>query len=141
MSKIIGGLFTRSDELKAAVLDQRLKRAEVINGNIANAETPGYRAIGYDFEEQLQALAGDDDPFPMRATNDKHFRADGASADGSITPEVYVRPTESVGHDGNTVDVDREMADLAQNQIMFRSTVELINRKTGVLRYAINGGR
>lgn len=141
MSGLIGGLFNRSDEVKMAALDHRLRRAEVLNANIANAETPGYRAIGYDFEEQLQSVAGEDDPFPMRATNEKHFRADGADADGTVTPEVYVRPTESVGHDGNTVDVDKEMAELAQNQIMFQSTAELINRKTGVLRYAINGGR
>ena len=56
------------------------------------------------------------------------------------TPEVFVRPTESVGQDGNTVDVDEEMGRLAQNQIMYRSAVELLNRKIGTLKYAISAG-
>ena len=62
-------------------------------------------------------------------------------ADGSISPEVYVRPTESVDEDGNTVDMDLEMEQLAQNQILFKTAVETLNRKIGTLKYAINGGR
>jgi flagellar basal-body rod protein FlgB len=61
--------------------------------------------------------------------------------DGTIKPDVYVRPTESVDEDGNTVDMDTEMAQLAQNQILFKTAVETLNRKIGTLRYAINGGR
>jgi flagellar basal-body rod protein FlgB len=61
-------------------------------------------------------------------------------ADGTFQPEVFVRPTESVGQDGNTVDVDSEMAELAENQIMYRATVELINKKLGTLKYAISNG-
>ncbi len=142
MSSLIGGMFNKSDQLKMASLDLRLDRQHVLNGNIANAETPGFRAIGYDFEEQLQALAGGDESFPMKAADPRHFRTDMAEADGTIQAEVYVRPTESVGQDGNTVDMDQEMAQLAQNQILYRATVELINKKLATLKYAIaNGGQ
>ncbi len=121
-------------------LNQRLVRQKVITANVANAETPGFRALGYDFEEQLQAASGTDDPFPMKATNPKHFRDDLTQADGTIEPDVYVRPQESITEDGNTVDVDKEMAELAQNQILYRSAVELINKKIGLVRYAITSG-
>ena len=76
----------------------------------------------------------------MKASSPKHYVSGHTSADGEITPEVFVRPTESVGQDGNTVDVDEEMGRLAQNQIMYRSAVELLNRKIGTLKYAISAG-
>lgn len=137
---MVSGIFNFADKVQMESLNQRLVRQKVITGNIANSETPGFRALGYDFEEQLQAVSGTDDPFPMKATNAKHFRDDFTQADGTIEPDVFVRPQESITEDGNTVDVDKEMAELAQNQILYRSAVELINRKIGLVRYAITSG-
>ena len=140
MSNIMGGIFSFSDNVKMESLNQRLTRQKVITSNIANSETPGFRAIGYDFESQLQAVANKGDPFPMKASNPKHYMNGHTEADGTILPDVYVRPTESVGQDGNTVDVDQEMGSLAQNQIMYRATIDLINKKIANLRYAISAG-
>lgn len=140
MSKISSGLFTLDDRISMTSLDLRRQRSEVLGANIANAETPGYRSFGYDFEDQLQAVAGTGEPFPMKASNGKHFKNGHTEADGTIYPDVFIRPTESVGQDGNTVDVDKEMADLAQNQILYQATIELINRKVGLLKYAISSG-
>ena len=140
MSQLLGGIFNFSDAVKIESLNQRLTRQNVITGNIANSETPGFRAIGYDFEDQLQAVAGGGDPFPMKANHDKHFLNGHTEADGTILPDVFVRPTESVGQDGNTVDVDFEMSKLSENQILYRATVELINKKLAKLRYAISSG-
>lgn len=138
---IDSGLFNFSDRSQVASLSMRMKKATVINSNITNAETPGYRALGYDFEEQLQTLL-DGNKSPKVISNDpRHLKHAFVSADGQIRPDVYVRPSESVGHDGNTVDLDKEMAELAQNQILYRTAVETLNRKIGTLRYAINGGR
>lgn len=136
----LSGIFNGSDAIKMEALNQRLQRQHVLTSNIANAETPGYRALGFDFEKQLQAVADGGDPFPMKATSGKHFMNGHTEADGTIYPDVYVRPTESVSHDGNTVDVDVEMGRLSQNQILYRSTVELLNRKIGTLKYAISSG-
>jgi flagellar basal-body rod protein FlgB len=141
MSNIIGGIFNFSDKLQMESLNQRSRRSEVITANIANAETPGYRAFGYDFEKQLQALAKTNEPIAVKVTNARHLKNNFTQSDGSMKPDVYVRPTESVDQDGNTVDMDTEMAQLAQNQILFRTAVETLNRKIGTLKYAINGGR
>jgi flagellar basal-body rod protein FlgB len=142
MSSLIGGIFNLSDKLQFENLNQRLERNHVINANIANAETPGYRAIGYDFEDQLQAVSDvNQEGSQMKVSDPRHLIHSFASADGTIRPDVYVRPTETVGEDGNTVDIDFEMGDLAKNEILYRSAVETINRKIGILRYAINGGR
>ncbi len=141
MRNMIGGVFNFTDKVQIESLNHRLKRSHVVNSNIANAETPGFRAIGYDFESQLQEISQVNEPLQVQVSNLKHLRHEFASADGNVRPDVYVRPTESVGEDGNTVDIDYEMARLAQNQILYRTTVEALNRKIGMLRYAITGGR
>jgi flagellar basal-body rod protein FlgB len=141
MSNVIGGIFNFSDKIQMESLSQRSRRNEIITGNIANAETPGYRAFGYDFEKQLQDLAASKEAVGVKTTDPRHFKNNFTSADGKIKPDVYVRPSESVDEDGNTVDMDSEMSQLAQNQILFRTAVETLNRKIGTLKYAINGGR
>lgn len=141
MSSIVGGLFNFSDKLQMESLGQRNRRNEVVTANIANAETPGYRAFGYDFEKQLQDLGKMNEPIAVRTSKPGHMANSFTKADGSLTPDVYVRPTESVDEDGNTVDIDTEMAAMAKNQILYRTTVETLNRKIGMLKYAINGGR
>ena len=133
-------LFGHADRVQIESLNQRLVRSNVINANIANAETPGFRAIGYSFEDQLQAVNEINQPENLHTTNPKHLMHPGATADARIEPDVFVQSTESIGHDGNTVEVDKEMADLARNQILFRAQVETLTRKIGLLTYAINGG-
>ena len=54
---------------------------------------------------------------------------------------MFVNQLESIGNDGNTVDVDQEMTEVAGNQIIYKATIETLNRKLGMLRYAINGGK
>lgn len=141
MNRLLGGIFNFADRLQMATLDHRLKKSEVITSNVANAETPGYRALGYDFEDQLAELAHLDGKLSVKTSNDKHFKNAFTRADGKVEADVFIRPTESVGDDGNTVDVDGEMVRMAENQLLYRSSVEMLNRKIGVLRYAINGGR
>lgn len=140
MNNLVGGLFGFHDQIHMASLDFRRQRNEVISGNIANSETPGYRALGYSFEDQLQTISGTHEPFPMKATQPKHFRNGHTEADGTIYPDVFLRPTESVGQDGNTVDVDNEMSKMAKNQILYQATVDVLNRKIGLLKYAISAG-
>ena len=140
MTDISSGLFNSADLLHLKSLDLRSKRSEMIKSNIANAETPGYRAVGLEFEKALQQMA-DPAQIQMKATSPKHFLMENMTAKGGVEPEIFIRPNESVGHDGNTVDLDEEMARMQENQILYRGTIELLNRKIGVIRYAISGGR
>lgn len=141
MSQSVNSLFNFNDRVQMSALSHRLRRSQVISANVANAETPGYRALGYDFEKQLQDVSSQGEALPVRTSSPKHLQNAFTQADGSVRPDVYVRPTESVAHDGNTVDIDTEMAQFSENQILYRAAVESINRKLGMLRYAISGGR
>ncbi len=141
MSRIFGDMFGFADRVQMSSLTHRVKRSQIIDSNIANAETPGFRALSYDFEEQLQGISDPENKKQLLVSNPEHFRSAGVGANGQIEPDLYITPTESVGNDGNTVEIDHEMAELAQNQILYRATIESINKKIGTLRYAIQGGR
>jgi len=134
-------VFAKADAVLEESLNQRLIKQNVITSNISNAQTPGYRAMGYEFEEQLRAAVGNDGQMRIQATDGRHFKHQGLTVNGDLRGDLHVKPTESIGNDGNTVDLDAEMSDLAWNQTLYRATVELLNRRLGMLRYGINGGR
>jgi flagellar basal-body rod protein FlgB len=139
MNKLIGGIFNKADSLGITSLTQRAQRSKVLYSNIANSETPGFRALDYNFEEQLQEIADSNES--LSTSDSRHFRGKFAGATGDFEPDVHIRPTESIPQDGNTVDLDQEMTRMAENRILYDATVEMIRRKIGILRYAINGGR
>ena len=139
--RIQNSIFERSDLVQMEALRHRMVRNNVLTSNIANAETPGFLALGYDFEKQLQELAAPTGALKLKANDPKHLLNGFTKASGEMKADVYVRPQESIGNDGNTVDVDKEMSQMAENQILYRATIEMLNRKIGLLRYAIQGGR
>ena len=141
MKSITNHLFNKADALMEESLTQRVRRQNVIAGNIANSETPGYRSYGYDFERQLQDSVDRGQHMLMKTTDERHIRSPGVSMDGHIKADMYVKPTESIGNDGNSVDRDKEMSDMLSNQILYRATIEALNRRLGLLKYGINGGR
>lgn len=141
-SGVIGSqIFNKTAAVLEESLNLRMQRHMVNISNVTNSLTPGYRALGFDFENQLQAAVGNSNDLPMKTSDAKHIKHPGISADGVLKPDMFVKPTESIGNDGNTVDVDQEMTEIAANQIMYRATIEILNRQLGMLRYGINGGR
>lgn len=122
-----------------ASIQLRQTRQNVLSSNIANAETPGYQAKKVDFEDALARAIETED----------QGRADGSgptpiteSAIRRVTADIYENPDAAVNNDGNTVDVDKEMATLAENSIMYKAAIQLINKKMAALKYAAtDGGR
>lgn len=118
----------------------RQLRQEVHASNIANAETPGYKAKKLDFEEALARALDTDGQMNLNTADAKHFNV-GSGGFNNLEPEVYEDPNGVVNPNGNTVDRDKEMADMAENKIMYDATVQLINKKMGLLKYAIGQGQ
>ena len=141
MIKVSSPLFDQAYEIFGEVLNQRLNKHSVHIANVVNAETPGYRARGYEFEKQLQEMIGHDKKLQLKPTNGNHYLNDRQLVNGKLVPDIFIQPTESIGNDGNTVNVEGEMGALAENQIMYRTTSEVISKKLALLRYAITGGR
>jgi flagellar basal-body rod protein FlgB len=121
----------------ATSLKFREMRQELGTSNVANAQTPGYKAIKLDFEEALSRALDVDGNLTMNTTDEKHFNV-GSGGFNNLEPEVYENPNGVVSENGNTVDVEAEMANMAENKIMYDATVQLINKKLGLMKYALN---
>jgi flagellar basal-body rod protein FlgB len=119
-------------------LDLRQQKQQVIAANIANAETPGYAARKMDFEADLRQ-AIDSPGLVGRKTNAKHIPVGSngiAGVQGTIT---RVHDHNPLG-DGNSVSVDDEMLDLAENQLLYEAGTQIMKRKLALLRYAAGNG-
>lgn len=124
----------------AAGLKFREMRQEIISSNVANAETPGYKAKRLDFEKALARALDVDSQMQMNIESNKHFNV-GSGGFNNLQPETYEDPNGLVSEDGNTVDREKEMAMMAQNKIMYDTLVQLMNKKLGLMKYTIQSER
>jgi len=113
-------------------LDVQSRRAQVVSSNVANVDTPGYRAKELDFSEQLHRAASD------AVTPGAANALLKANADGLGVVEQLGNAT---GIDGNTVDMEHEMATLAQAGGQYMSGLQLLQSRLRTLRIAIREGR
>lgn len=121
-------------------LNFRDMKNNLIASNVANANTPGFKAKKIDFEAALARALDVDGQMQMNATDERHFNVGGGGFN-NLEPEIYDNPNGVVSPDGNTVDVEAEMAQMAENKLMFDALVQLINKKMGIMKYAINSDK
>jgi flagellar basal-body rod protein FlgB len=101
-------------------------RHEVIASNLANVETPGYRAQELDFAATLKDA----------------FKAAGPERSPSATPpDVVTDASAPPRADGNTVDVDLQMAKLAQNGGKYVALARILQQRIAQMKFAIDGTR
>lgn len=124
----------------AASVKFREMRNEIISSNIANAEVPGYKAKRLGFEEALSRALDVDGHLTMKVEDGKHFNV-GSGGFNNLEPEVYEDPNGVVSENGNTVDVQEEMAMMAENKIMYDAAIQLMNKKLGLMKYMITSER
>ena len=114
-------------------LDVQSRRAQIISSNIANADTPGFSAKKLEFEEFLSDAASRVD---LPRSKQSEF-SELTTAD----LQVVNRTPTKIGIDGNSVDVGREMAELAQTGVNFNLGAKMLQSRLRILRAAINEGR
>ena len=128
--------FSKNFELHARGMQLRGQRAEVIASNIANADTPGYKAKGMDFQKAMQQ-ASQQQQMSMSRTNAKHFdvRTESNSNVSFRTPD---QPDTG---DGNTVDVQVERNLYLENSIEYQAGVQFLTGSIKAMKNVISGGR
>lgn len=124
----------------AAGLKFREMRQEIISSNIANAETPGYKAKRLEFEKALARALDVDGQQGMKIEDSRHFNVGGGGFE-NLEPEVINDPNGVVNESGNTVNREDEMARMAENKIMYDTLVQLMNKKIGLKKYVLNSER
>lgn len=118
-------------------LSLRAYRQEVLAANIANANTPHYKARDLDFKASLQgAMGGRGGPLDLVRTAPRHLPADRGAPAGALLQ--YRTETQS-SVDGNTVDMDVERAAFAENAIQYEASLTFINGMLRTLQTALQG--
>ncbi|MFZ3115489.1 MAG: flagellar basal body rod protein FlgB [Syntrophales bacterium] len=112
-------LFGKTIGLLSGMLDYRAARHKVIVSNIANLDTPGFKPQDITFTASLaEAVSSPPAAPPLMMTNKNH-----------LTPAAGKEVNFPIHQTGDKVEIDREMTNLAENNLMYNLTVELMSRK------------
>ena len=128
-----------------SALSIRTDRMEVIAGNLANANTPGYKAKDIDFNSAMKS-ALQDQKGPSRLgtnelvrTNERHLSGSGKSIASNFELQYRV-PTQPDTGDGNTVEVQAERNRFLDNGLRYQASLEFINGKIKSMKKALSSG-
>ncbi len=127
-------LFSRTFTLLEQGLDYASMKEKVIANNIANADTPNYKAKEVRFKTELERAL----TLEAYRTNPKHFQFKNTNTSNFF---VTTRNDIVYNHNGNNVDIDKEMSDLAENQIYYNALIERLNGQFNTLKTVIRGGK
>lgn len=113
------------------------ERGRVHAANVANAETPGFQSREVSFEEDLNLALRTRDGGSLERTNEHHLPSSSTLPEGRV---VMRHPTSAASGNGiNDVEIDREMADIAENTLRYTVAAELVARTYSGLKAAIRG--
>jgi len=121
------GLFKPLDEL-ALGASYFFRRSEVIQGNIANVDTPGYKPRDLIFEKEL------DRALSLKKTDPRHIDPQQPRSRFKV-----IDSPDYSGYDGNRVNLDKELAKLAESNLMVRAINEALRKEIGKLKLVIQG--
>ncbi|XKH60280.1 flagellar basal body rod protein FlgB [Halomonas sediminis] len=136
------------DQLESAfnyhqqALGLRQARHEVLAANIANADTPNYKARDMDFAGELQkAVESGQSPaggggLVLSRTSERHLQGAGPPTGGSHSELLYRIPDQP-SLDGNTVDMDRERSQFADNSVRYQAALTILNSRIQGLKNAM----
>lgn len=139
MDKLIAGknmLMDKTSKLLARTLDFRTARQSVIAGNLANIDTPGFIPREIAFEKELQQ-AFDKKSIKLSKTEPGHFSTGQMVMDKSFDPNKLVKEYGNP----NELNIDKEMAKLAQNNLLYEASAKLLSKKFELLKTVITSRR
>lgn len=110
------------------------QRVGILAANLANADTPNYKARDIDFSAVLAHT--DDAPLPLRATQEAHFTF---NADSAPAADLKYRNPYQASLDGNTVEMPVEQAAFSENNVRYQASLAFINLKIAQMQLAIAG--
>jgi flagellar basal-body rod protein FlgB len=112
------------------------QRMELLATNLANADTPNFKARDIDFREALASAASPNSAAALNTTQPNHLTAD---AGGTSAANLKYRVPLAPSLDGNTVDVQLEQAAFADNAVRFQATLTFLSARLRTLMTAITG--
>lgn len=116
----------------------RNERANLLANNLANADTPNFKAQDLDFRKAMQDAAGEKSAFDsqMKVTNSRHIQSEGFMSTSQYV--MYRQPTQP-SLDGNTVETHIEKSQFMENAMQHQATLEFLNSRITGIRGALRG--
>ena len=133
--KLLDSIFDRTVGGLTRAMDLTWKRNQALTSNIANAETPQYRAVDVNFGQELERAFGNSTDTLTRTEGD---HLDVSSNQGG---KFFNDESGTEKSDGNNVNLDLQMGRLTENSSDYMSAARLIRRQIGLVRTAIREGR
>ena len=133
-------IFNRTMQLLHRTLDLRQARQRVIASNIANEETPGYRATELNFQDSLQAAQRGRGLVTLAVTQGRHIGPRGDSFQ-QVTGKLGAVPGGDLPLDANSVNIELEMAKMSDNAMQYNSAASIMAMQFRQLMSAIREGR
>jgi flagellar basal-body rod protein FlgB len=134
------GIFNDTIFMLERSLDLRSLQHRVLSSNIANLDTPNYKAFELVVEEEINRERELPRNIRLVRTHSNHFPIKATPMD-NVKLKAADPPEFSLRGDGNTVNVDRTMGKLAENTILYKTAAQLISKKLTGLKNAIKGGK
>ena len=110
------------------------RRTQIIAENIANTDTPGYKARDIDFDQVLQN-AQQQSGVNLKTTHQGHINLQQENFSG----DIQFRQVDQSSADGNTVDTQKEKAAFAENSLRYQTTLSFLTRRISGLKTAFRG--
>ncbi len=118
-------IFDRTMQLLQRSLDLRGARQRVISSNLANEETPGYRASDLTFMDQLQSAQKGRLPVSLAVTRSGHIGPRGPQGVQAVTGKLNEVPAGDLPLDANSVNLELEMAKLSDNAMQYNAAASI----------------
>lgn len=134
-------IFNQTIQLLERTLDLRSARQRVIASNLANEETPGYRASELNFMDQLHSAHQGRLPVVLAATQPRHFGLHGPQGVQAITGKLNEVPAGDLPLDANSVNLELEMAKLSDNAMQYNTAATILAKRFQGLLNVIREGR
>jgi len=133
-------MFKPMDVLQRGLSASWMRNA-VIRNNIANVETPGFKASVLEFESLFAKALTENTGWTGTRTHSGHLQLGAATDVMNVRPMLTESRKLSMRHDGNNVDIENENVRLAQNSLYYNTLMEKMNSEIRRLRMAISEGR
>ena len=118
------------------VLDLRQQQQAMTSTNLANQNTPGFKAKYIDFEKTLGNAIYGESPVAMKTTDRRHMNT------GTVqNPDVEEVEAAPWSLDGNSVNTEKEMARLHSNNLFYQAVTKGVTKRLAMLKYAANNGK
>lgn len=137
--------ISKASNFVQSALNARAIRQDMISGNIANVDTPGYRSRDISFENMLKNESDkvfantSSKKLELAHTDGKHLQA--ADDDNNGKSTLFFRDGHMVRNDGNSVDIDVESSEMAKNSTMYQALIAAYKKDQSIFASVIDASK